>query len=786
MAGFFDSICNLLGRKNDPELSHENVKTHEILKDNSVIQNYPNKIQKTQQVSGTQRNTELDQSDDEYRSINVHGHSVYDPPIINAKNATSGMTWVGMGQLITVHGFKIRDPLTYWSNSNYPEASCIFTGLKTEKHETTILPPLPYWPQYSGLTPAQRGRYLSWLSRGRNDELNEIGYAFIFFYGLERRAIFDNTDHEVILDEVRRLLSRYSSSGSFNSYLNHFMAYVVGSRLTGMKDTNIRKFFPEFDNLEENQTKVVLSWHWSNRLPLRWDLCYSLAKNSDGFARTNITRKAPALLKQLFKKKFSEQFPQGIPISSESDQFQLSYRPASPSLLQYVGYPGRPGLIKPLSFPIPRLGSLPFETLRKIWVDCIDEIKPACNKLAKAEGKITRDVYNALPEALKGEIPHPELEAWRNFISAKPLVDGSLVLQVSDVALRIGIEKRDALTSSQSGMVTSTVRDFGWVLVPDQTTTGTSYKWSDNVAIVPIHGAAERLSENFQSAALIFELAYGIAASDENVSDIEKEYLHTFISEQFSLNSLEIQCLKGLQRVLEIQPPSLSRIGKRLSKHLVPEQKTTLANFLGEIVLLDDKFVKEEQKALKTVFKALEIDPAVSDELIKKLLVGHIPDEPVTVQKPGKARKGEAIPPPVVKPAFVIDKEKLRQTMDDTRAVQIILASVFEQEQEEIVVDIEPEVNVPEVSIKADSPQNDIDLPFPPETIPLLDVKYLLMLHDIMKSAELSQDEFTGLAKKHNLMPRAAFDDINTWADEELGDFLLEENESRIVINYQK
>jgi hypothetical protein len=55
-----------------------------------------------------------------------------------------------------------------------------------------------------------------------------------------------------------------------------------------------------------------------------------------------------------------------------------------------------------------------------------------------------------------------------------------------------------------------------------------------------------------------------------------------------------------------------------------------------------------------------------------------------------------------------------------------------------------------------------------------------------MKAEQLNQDDFTGLARKHNLMPRAAFDDINAWADEELGDFLLEENESRIVINYQR
>ena len=698
------------------------------------------------------------------------------------------LNWAGAGQEITVSGYTIKNPMTYWSDGVHSpdEPSCINLSLSVGDPDDEDISVLPYWPRYSILTPAQKGKYLSWLSRGRNDDLDEIGYAFIFFYGLERRAILKKQDFDTILPEVQRLLSRYPASSSFNFYLNQFMAYVVGSRLGGMNDSDIKKLFPSFDNLDDNTTRVILSWHWSHNLAIHWELGYSLSKTSAGFTRTHMVKKSPALLKQLFRKKFLLHFPEGIPFSSAYDQFQLNYRHASPTLTRNAGYSKGSNIIEPLTLPVPRLDSPPYELLKKIWDDCIEDLKPAISRLNKTEGKITREVYSALPDALKDEISHPELELWRTFISARQPVDGSIILQVSDIAYQIGIEKRVVLTTSQSRTVTSTVREFGWVLVPDQTTSGTSYKWNDTVAIVPIGDKGNAVSENFQSAALIFEIAHGIAASDEDVSEIEENYLNKFVSEQFSLNAFEIECLKGVQKVLEIQPPSLSKIGKRLSKHLNPEQKITLANFLGDIVLLDNKFVKEEQKAIKTVFKALEIDPLVSDELIKKFLVGHIPDEPITVLKPVRTRKGEVIPSPVITPEFSMNKERLKQTMEDTRAVQDILASVFEQEQEAIVIDIEPEVKIPVTPVKTDTQQTDIDLPFPPETIPSLDTKYLSMLHDIMKSDELSQDDFTGLARKHNLMPRAAFDDINTWADEELGDFLLEESESRIVINYKK
>jgi len=784
MAGFFEAIRGIFGKKDNSPLPP--TKKTEKLSVTASAEEEDNYFQPNNWVEISKNIPDSDQPDDEYRSITVHGHSIYDTPDIYITNATSGMNWVGSGQFISVQGFTIQSPLTYWSNNNYPEASCIIAGLKAEKNVQNVLPALPYWPQYSALTPVQRGKYLSWMSRGRNDDLDEIGYAFIFFYGLERRAIIDKTDHEIILSEVRRLLSRYPISGSFNSYLNHFTAYVVGSRLADINNIDIRKFFPEFDNLDDYSTKIVLSWHWLNKLPVPWDLCYSLSKSSTGFQRTHISRKAPNLLKQLFRKKFLDQFPEGIPFSSEYDQFQLNYRPASPSLLQYVGYSKKSGLIEPLVVLIPSLNSPHYNTLKKIWDNCIEELKPVINRLNKSEGKITKDVYGFLPDTLKSEIPHPELELWRNFISAKPQNDGFIVLPISDIAHQIGIDKRDALTASQSKTVTLTVMDFGWFIVPDQTISGTSYKWNDTVAILSIDNKENRLSGNFQSAALIFELAYGTAASDEDVSEVEKEYLHHYISEKFSLNAFEIKFLKGLQNVLELQPPSLSKIGKRLSKYLNPEQKLALANFLGEIVLLDNKFAKGEQKALKSIFKSLEMEPAVSDEVIKKLLVGHIPEEPITVINAGKSRKGEAIPPQAITPEFSINKEKLKQTLEDTRAVQVILASVFEQEEEEIVLDLEPEVKIPKSSVNAETRPNGFDLPFPPETIPSLDSKYLSLLHDIMESNEVSQDNFTILAKKYNLMPRAAFDDINTWADEELGDFLLEESENCIVINYKR
>lgn len=728
----------------------------------------------------------LNSDDDsvDYRSINVHGNSVNNMPIYTVKENPGKLKWAGNNETLNVQGFLISHPLTYWSEGYNPEASCIDKSLLVENYKDKTLPALPYWPQYSSIIPTQRWKYLEWLSRGRTTDLDEIGYAFIFFYGLERRALIEKMDYEEILSEVQRLLSRYPVSGSFTSYLHQFTAYVIGSRITGVNETVIKKYFPKFDNLSEVTTKVVLSWHWSNNKSIPWDLCYSISKNSSAFPRTNLTHKTPELLKPLFKRKFLEHFPEGIPYSSHYDQFQMNYRPASPSLLQHIGYPRGIDRIEPLMLALPVQTTLHYETLIKIWNDCIDELKPVVSRLSRSNGEMTREIFSILPESLKREIVHPDQKSWEALISTTQKSGGEILLPISDIAHVLGIEKRDALTASQSKIITTTVNDLGYYIVPDQTISGASYKWNDSVVVIHRDNQDAVPSKNFQFAALIYEIGYGISASDNDVSMEEMAYLNKFISEKFSLNSFEIQCLSGLKIVLEHQAPSLSRIGKRLSKHLSPEQKLVFARFVGEMVTLDNKVMKGEVKALKTIFKSLEIDPVISTELIDTIIIGHPPEDPVTVLKSDAARKGEVIPPREIAPEFTLDKEKLKQTLSDTRDVQDLLSSVFEQEDEP-ENDIEPEIITPKPPTNEITESQQTNLPFPPETIPALDPKYFMILHELINSKEVSQEEFTILAKKYNLMPRAAFDDINSWADEELGDFLLEECETGIIINYR-
>jgi len=48
---------------------------------------------------------------------------------------------------------------------------------------------LTYWPAYGSLPPSTRRAYLHWLATDRSDPNTNIGYVFLYFYGLERLLI---------------------------------------------------------------------------------------------------------------------------------------------------------------------------------------------------------------------------------------------------------------------------------------------------------------------------------------------------------------------------------------------------------------------------------------------------------------------------------------------------------------------------------------------------------------------------------------------------------------------
>lgn len=106
------------------------------------------------------------------------------------------------------------------------EPSLIYTSLPiSEPFSPEQVPLPPYYPSYENLSEEQRWMYLRFLSNPF-DSTNNIGYVFIFYYGLERYLLTEKAQQA--FDMILRLRSCYKNH-SFLSYSETaLIAYCIG------------------------------------------------------------------------------------------------------------------------------------------------------------------------------------------------------------------------------------------------------------------------------------------------------------------------------------------------------------------------------------------------------------------------------------------------------------------------------------------------------------------------------------------------------------------------------
>lgn len=120
---------------------------------------------------------------------------------------------ISVGPSITI-SISILDVEINFDNNESDDPSTIFLKLPIKKPtRADNIEPLGYYPSYANLKPEQRWVYLNWLQNVTEEV--DIGYVFIYYYGLERQLLtgkFDRAFNE-ILD-----LRRYHRNKSFLAY----------------------------------------------------------------------------------------------------------------------------------------------------------------------------------------------------------------------------------------------------------------------------------------------------------------------------------------------------------------------------------------------------------------------------------------------------------------------------------------------------------------------------------------------------------------------------------------
>lgn len=695
------------------------------------------------------------------------------------------VTWAGNSKEIQIKNYLIPNPLLYWAafQVGNNEASCINLNLPIGNPVDEPKGAMGYWPRYSSISSDQRANYLEWLSSGRSTELSDIGYAFLFFYGLEYRALRENTDISVIIPEVNVLLKNYTTSNSFNSYLSSFLAYIAAQQLSFISENNFSQYFPNLLTLSYDQVLVALSWHINQNKAIPWELAYSLANTIPEAPKSVITHKLPIQFKQLFETKFISKFPGGFKIEPSVRKYKIEYRPASPSLLYNYQSNSKGTRIEPVEIINPLGKKSQFNKIFSIWVETIEELKPASRKINKGDPALTSQAYHALPDSLKQEIDHPEKSKWDQVIAEFNSEDDLIIVPINSLAALIPIEKRERLTPTQSKLLYITARDVGYVLIPDHRITGIPYQWDDSVALFPLPDKRTFTSDTYPAVAFILELGMSIALADEKFSPVEQEHLDKVIFGSFELTSLDVACLKQYQQILIRNPPSLERLGTRLKEHLSDDKKMIVAGYLRDLAFADGILDQSEYNALNKIFKAMGLGKNDIQVLFPSDLTSQPDEQPIQISRSSSVRTGEPIIKLISnKPFFTLDPDLLREKFIDTREIQKILSDVIIPEDEELLDYSEEHgaVSKAKKSIESESPiiqEESTEINYIG-----LHPKYSIFLKGILSQTELSKTEMQKYSRNNGFMLDAAVEDINTWSEENYGDILFESTEENLIL----
>lgn len=676
------------------------------------------------------------------------------------------MTWAGNSKEIRIQNYLIPNPLLYWSTSpvENTEASCINLNLPIGKPISEAKGALGYWPRYSSISSDQRANYLLWLSSGKYSELSDIGYAFLFFYGLEHRAIIEKKDISTIVQEVNLLLKELTISGSFNSYLSSFLAYIAAKHLPDISDDDFHTFFPDYFNLSYEQVLVILAWHTDHKKTIPWEIAYSLANTISDTPKSVISQKLSTEFKQLFEVKFKTAYPDGLVFEPSLRKFRLEYRPASPSLLPYYQSYSKERRIEGIEISNPLGKKSQFKNIFSFWNETIEELKPAARKLGKDESELTPQAYQALPDTLKQEIDHPDKKKWDFVFTSSNHEEESTIISISSLTTLNHIEKRDRLTPTQSNQLFITARDVGYILIPDPRITSIPYRWDDEVVIYPLPNKKTFTSESYPSIAFILELGMSIALSDESFSSEEQEQLDRFIFGSFELTNFDVVCLKQYQKFLILNPPSLEKLGTRLKEHLTDNNRFVIAEFLRDMASADGMLKSNEYKALNKIYKSMGLEKDAIQSLFPPKPLKSLPDREGEVDDEHKDT------------GIVIDYGKVKKIIDETQESQKSVNDAINPEESND--DVEPNNNQ---SFEKDTTSSDSSNDRKSEE-DKLNHKYISVLKDLIIADSFSKAELQQICRNYGIMMDAMVEEINTWTEDNYGDYLFEIIEDNEIV----
>jgi len=684
--------------------------------------------------------------------------------------------WVSAGRSVTIAGRKIDGGLLYVGDVLPPvgawrtvEPALINPTLPVADASADYVGGvMPYWPSYSDISPTCRAGYLEWLADGRRRPDANIGYVFLFFYGLERRLLADTersaaarAEVETILGEIERLLRIYGENHSFRSYAGGLVdvkRVSTAKRLlyelpppsgrTGYElPTALRVGIGQ---LIMDGKPIPVDWAWS------WLSCHP-----EVYLRTPASR-CSVEFRRLFERQYREKFGAGMILKPSKTKLALTYRPASSSFGNSVTFPVD-------DLPDVAALSAPVQKLREIAEQCTDKLDAYSRWLGRnPDGSGTLAAAALLPAELLLDKSSEDLDGIRQWLESN-LQHGreSVTVPAPDLLRLWSPAAGSKFTRKDAVGLAQILAKLGYGLEPDVRFGGPALDAEAKAVIFGLsEGAPATPSPAYSAAILSLHLAATVATADGTVTTEETQHLEEHLESALHLSAPERQRLRSHLAWLLADRPGMAGLKKRVDALSQP-QRRGLTQLLVAIAGADGHFDPEEITALTKIYRLLGFSAAEVYSDVHAQASSAPATEPITIRAPGGRPTGFVIPPPTPSESprhgsITLDPMRIEAKLAETAAVSALLANVFvDEEQRQRAEPAETVAGTPVAG---------------------LDVAHSTLARELGKRKSWARAELDQLAATLDLLPDGALEKINDVAFEH-GDEPFCEGDDPVEIN---
>jgi restriction system protein len=331
---------------------------------------------------------------------------------------------------------------------------------------------------------------------------------------------------------------------------------------------------------------------------------------------------------------------------------------------------------------------------------------------------------------------------------------GTAVIQVKDLQQLIGSVPGSRTNLGDSRSLITLLAEGGYAVEPDASLLAQSYRSSDTVALyVPQSPADLKTSSAYEGAAAILAMCGLVAVADGRPERYEIDRTWESVQGAFKLSPTDASRFDALLKALLVNGDCLWRALPKVVSQLKPEFKEWAVEVAVYVGIKNGVLEKAEREVLERIFQAVDLPSEASARIIAKytasspeVTVLHADPQPV-----GEVIKG-------ARGGLKLDMSRVAAIAEETREVVAKLSGIMEDKEAKAEA-------LPDATPVVATSSN---------TAPTLNPHYLPLYQELIAQSQWTKADFMKLAAKYNLMPVAVADVINAWADDALGDFLIE------------